>query len=252
MIETEEQRRWWFATHPEYSWSRRGTRSEGGVNPEEVDKYVDEALKYETGPVADLLKSVKRNFGTESQDPEKDRYEQYKDDLAKLEEARKADEMGLEADPHTLLDILPYRRFVTAPISALKGLFKGTARDIILNAVKKGGTGAEQAPVRTTISKTKYPEGARHIEDALADGHPSELTIDRTGASSRGRQALRGYATESGKDLDEYPPKMFKEGGSGASIRPISPADNRGTGASVGNRLRKYPDGTKVKIEVED
>lgn len=65
MIETEEQRRWWFATHPEYSASHRGTRNEGGVDPKEVDKYVDKALKYETGPVADLLKSVKRNFGTE-------------------------------------------------------------------------------------------------------------------------------------------------------------------------------------------
>jgi GHH signature containing HNH/Endo VII superfamily nuclease toxin len=65
MIETEDQRRWWFATHPEYSWSRRGIKREGGVDPEEVDKYVDEALQYETGPVADLLKSVKRNFGTE-------------------------------------------------------------------------------------------------------------------------------------------------------------------------------------------
>lgn len=249
MIETEEQRRWWFATHPEYSWSRRGIRGGSGrenddkVDPKEVDAYVDEALKYETGPVADLLKSVKRNFGTEAQ---------LKEDLAKLEEARKADERGLDADPHTFLDIAPYRRFVTAPISALKDLFRGTARDTILNAVKKGRTGAEQAPVNTTISKTKYPEGARHIEDALADGHPSELTIDRAGASSRGRQALRGYTTESGKDLDEYPPKMFKEGGSGASVRPIPPADNRGTGASMGNRLRKYPDGTKVKIEVED
>jgi hypothetical protein len=71
MIETEEQRRWWFATHPEYSWSRRGIRGGSGresddkVDPEEVDAYVNEALKYETGPVADLLKSVKRNFGTE-------------------------------------------------------------------------------------------------------------------------------------------------------------------------------------------
>ena len=27
MIETEEQRRWWFATHPEYSWSRRGRQT---------------------------------------------------------------------------------------------------------------------------------------------------------------------------------------------------------------------------------
>jgi hypothetical protein len=72
MIETEEQRRWWFATHPEYSSSRRGIRGgsdrdgdDNKVDPKEVDKYVDEALKYETGPVADLLRSVKRNFGSE-------------------------------------------------------------------------------------------------------------------------------------------------------------------------------------------
>lgn len=72
MIETEEQRRWWFATHPECSSSRRGIRGdseredEDKVDPKEVDAYVDEALKYETGFVADLLISVKRNFGTEA------------------------------------------------------------------------------------------------------------------------------------------------------------------------------------------
>jgi Predicted lipoprotein of unknown function (DUF2380) len=71
VIETEEQRRWWFATHPEYSRSRRWIRgnsereNDGKIDPEEVDRYVEEALKYETGAVADLLKSVKRNFGTE-------------------------------------------------------------------------------------------------------------------------------------------------------------------------------------------
>ena len=79
MIETEEQRRWWFATHPQYSSSRRGIRdgadhegSHDKVDPKEVDAYVDEALKYETGSVADLLKSVKRNFGTEA-DSQKER-----------------------------------------------------------------------------------------------------------------------------------------------------------------------------------
>ena len=65
MIETEDQRRWWFATHPEFSSSHRGTRSGNKVDPKEVDKYVDRALKYENGPVADLLKSVKKHFGTE-------------------------------------------------------------------------------------------------------------------------------------------------------------------------------------------
>ncbi len=138
MIETEEQRRWWFATHPEYSWSRRGIRGGPGreesgerVDPEEVDKWVDEALKYETGAVPDLLKSVKRNFGTEAE---------LKDDLAKWKEAIEADKRGLEADPHTLLDILPYRRFITSPIQAFKNVIRRTAQDQVLSAIKKEGT----------------------------------------------------------------------------------------------------------------
>lgn len=74
MIKTDEQRRWWFATHPEYSSSQKGgkgSRDRGNddaessqVSQKGVDAYVDKALKYVTGPVADLLQSVKRNFGT--------------------------------------------------------------------------------------------------------------------------------------------------------------------------------------------
>jgi hypothetical protein len=73
VIETDEQRRWWFATHPEYSSSqKRGRSRKSGnddaksqqVSPKGVDAYVDRALNYVAGPVADLLKSVKRNFGT--------------------------------------------------------------------------------------------------------------------------------------------------------------------------------------------
>jgi len=79
MIETEEQRRWWFATHPEYSWSHRGIEdgrtsgseeetAEDKVDPRDVDEYVDNALKYETDEsVVALLESIKRNFGTEAE-----------------------------------------------------------------------------------------------------------------------------------------------------------------------------------------
>jgi hypothetical protein len=71
MIETEEQRRWWFATHPEYSSSNRETKQAGikekvsaeKIDPKEVNSYVDNALKYVSGSVADLLKSVKDHFG---------------------------------------------------------------------------------------------------------------------------------------------------------------------------------------------
>lgn len=74
MIETDEQRRWWFATHPEFSWSHGGekdhrqreeTEGDDKVRPKDVDAYVDRALQHLDGPVAELLRSVKRNFGTE-------------------------------------------------------------------------------------------------------------------------------------------------------------------------------------------
>ncbi len=79
MIETEEQRRWWFATHPEYSWSHKGHRGrEKGrkveksekASPEKVDAYVDNALKHATGTLADFLKIIKKWFGTEGKHQE--------------------------------------------------------------------------------------------------------------------------------------------------------------------------------------
>ena len=51
-------------------------------------------------------------------------------------------------------------------------------------------------------------------------------------------------------DLDEYPPAMFREGGSGASVRPMTPSQNRGMGACIGNQCRGLPDGTQVDIIV--
>jgi len=80
MIETEEQRRWWFATHPEYSWSNRGMKGRSKkeekqeeVDPRDVDEYVDNALKYEKDEVViALLKSVRRHFGTQAYPNEHD------------------------------------------------------------------------------------------------------------------------------------------------------------------------------------
>lgn len=102
-----------------------------------------------------------------------------------------------------------------------------------------------------TILKEKYPESARHIEDAQRNGQPSELTIDRAGASSRRAASLSGKPKVPGSDLDEYPPALFKEGGDGASVRPISKSDNRGSGACIGNGCRPLSNGDKVKIEVK-
>jgi len=80
MIEAEQQRRWWFANHPEFSSSHTGQgrqkdkeESDDRISPEAVDAYVDDALKYETDEVViTLLKAVKRWFGTQGQTAESD------------------------------------------------------------------------------------------------------------------------------------------------------------------------------------
>lgn len=83
--------------------------------------------------------------------------------------------------------------------------------------------------VKINLSKSKYPESVGHIKDAIENGKPDILTIKRSGASNNRKESLKGI--EKGKDLDEYAPAMFKEGGKGASIRPINSSDNRGAGS---------------------
>jgi RHS repeat-associated protein len=102
------------------------------------------------------------------------------------------------------------------------------------------------------ISKSKYPESAKHIEEAQANGHSEVLTIDRGGAKQRRAESLKNTPTVKDMDRDEYPPAMFKEGGTGASVKHIPSSDNRGAGSSIGHELRNYPDGTKVKISTID
>ncbi|MFV2110650.1 hypothetical protein, partial [Micromonospora sp. LOL_015] len=109
-----------------------------------------------------------------------------------------------------------------------------------------------QFACEVTISKSTHPQSAQHIEDAQAAGHPSILTINRPGAKANRAASLAGHPKVPGKQLDEYPPAMFQEGGAGASVRPIDGGDNGGAGARIGNRLRRYPDGTPVKITVVD
>jgi hypothetical protein len=79
MIRTEEQRRWWFANHPEYSSSSKGGTQHAHIKnydddkptPEEVDSWVGEALKYERDPFGIwFLKETQRWFGTAGQTPE--------------------------------------------------------------------------------------------------------------------------------------------------------------------------------------
>lgn len=116
---------------------------------------------------------------------------------------------------------------------------------------------ADNIPVQNVakeipISRAKYGEAADHIADAQNAGHPDILTIARDAASTNREASIGGIPKVTGKQLDEYPPAMFKEGGAGASVRPISPRDNMAAGACIGNACRGLANGDKVRIKVTD
>ncbi len=63
---------------------------------------------------------------------------------------------------------------------------------------------------------------------------------------------MKGIPTKKGLDRDEYPPAMFREGGSGASVRHINIGDNRGAGKIIGNQCSGLACGTQIRIDVVD
>ncbi|TAK55212.1 MAG: hypothetical protein EPO25_04735 [Gammaproteobacteria bacterium] len=103
-----------------------------------------------------------------------------------------------------------------------------------------------------TLTTGQHGEAAQHAADAIRAGKPDVLTIDRAGASANRQESIGGLDKVPGQHLDEYPPAMFKEGGSGASVRPINPRDNMSAGACIGNACRGLADGERVRIKVED
>jgi hypothetical protein len=116
-------------------------------------------------------------------------------------------------------------------------------------------------PVDVYVSRYRYPESAQHIDDAqggtsyrgdqpYAKTQPTSGTLHNDPAQNQQnrRESLRGIPTKPGYDRDEYPPAMLEEGGAGSSVKYISPSDNRGAGASMGNQVRSLPDGTTVVI----
>ena len=110
---------------------------------------------------------------------------------------------------------------------------------------------ADTHKVEVTISKSDYPETGQHIEDAIVSGKPDIVTIARDKAKQNRAKSLRGVKTKPKLDRDEWPMAMFKEGGTNADIRHISASDNRGAGSAIGNALKDYPNGTKVKIIIK-
>jgi hypothetical protein len=106
--------------------------------------------------------------------------------------------------------------------------------------------------VTITFPSDKYPETAAHIRAAIAKGKSTICTIDRGGADSNRSKSLAGVPTKAGYDRDEWPMAMCAEGGAGADIAYVTPADNRGAGSWIGNELTGYPDGVRVLIVVPE
>ena len=133
--------------------------------------------------------------------------------------------------------------------AAGKGVAKATAA--LGRAAKKGestnGAASKGKKVKEIfVDPKKYPESAKHLKEAGATKGP--LTVDRTGAKRRRREALRGKDTKKGMDRDESPPAVFKEGSK--SVKSIPCGDNRGSGATIGNQLRGVKNGEKAVIKI--
>jgi hypothetical protein len=107
-----------------------------------------------------------------------------------------------------------------------------------------------QGEIAIIFPSQEYPETAVHIREAISHGQPAICTIDRKHAEDNREDSLRGVPTKKGKDRDEWPMAMCKEGGAGADIKYINPSDNRGAGAWIRNKLREYRNGTKIRFIV--
>ncbi|WP_249866165.1 NucA/NucB deoxyribonuclease domain-containing protein [Paenibacillus konkukensis] len=107
------------------------------------------------------------------------------------------------------------------------------------------------AVVQLIFPADRYPETAAHIKEAIRAGQSRICTIHRGGAEENRKHSLHDVPTKKGYDRDEWPMAMCREGGQGADIKYITPADNRGAGSWVQNQLDKYPDGTQVEFVVK-
>ncbi len=167
------------------------------------------------------------------------------------------DEAAQEGFNMFMMTLLPGLEFAHAPSSS--GFFgssnggKSSSRKSLTKSVETADNLAGVARkvddiVEVTIDALRYPESAKHIDDAVAAGQPNVGTIERTGRNARRRAALSGTETRSGMDRDEFPPAVLNTGGAGSSVRYMSPSDNRGSGASLGYQIKELPNGTVIRI----
>lgn len=92
-------------------------------------------------------------------------------------------------------------------------------------------------------------ETISHERDAVRNGSARILHWDPADAVAHRAASLRGVPTRPGFDRDEYPPAATQEGGAGADVRYISPADNRSAGSRMGAQMRAFCPGQAFILE---
>ena len=111
---------------------------------------------------------------------------------------------------------------------------------------------------RIVFSAEEYPNVRRHFRGALRRGWPRRLVLNRRGADERRERALRDIPTREGFDRDEYPPAVGRGHGPGlergrhprgwkADVRYVPSSENRSHGASLGNELEPFCNGTRFR-----
>ena len=97
-----------------------------------------------------------------------------------------------------------------------------------------------------SFSRAKYPNVRRHFRAALRRGWPRTLVLNRPGADGRRDRLLDDLPTRVGYDRDEYPPAVAR-GRWKADVRYVPSSENRSHGATMGNELRRFCDGTRFR-----
>lgn len=106
---------------------------------------------------------------------------------------------------------------------------------------------ATRALVRIGISRTRYPAVIKHMNAAIRKGWPKVMTLNRRGADQRRDRALRGWRTRRGFDRDEWPMSVGRKTWR-AHVAYVPSGQNRGAGATIGVKLRRYCDGVRFVI----
>lgn len=126
---------------------------------------------------------------------------------------------------------------------ALLGVFApGGGYSVAGKGANKLGDALDDLPI-FEVSRSRTPNIADNVEDALAQGKPDVLnrTTDRAEIRRNRREALRGQpAAGPGQSLDEYPFASCAQGGGGACVRAVPAGENHTQGGDLGAFYSRY------------